>query len=113
MTDDNDNLPPYYVPDDELRPLLEAIGRAVVERLRSRGLTAVVVSYNDEEGQTDVTSYFKSYPQELEELDAVWERLVEVNRLFFDDAVILQHIDEYDGRTEDSYSEHVLTMKAA
>jgi hypothetical protein len=113
MTDDEGDLPPYYVPDDELRPLLEAIGRAIVDRLRSHGLTAVVVSYDDEEGQTHVTSYFKHYPQELEELDAVWGRLVEVNRLFFDDAVILQHVDEYDGCTEDSYSDHVLTMKAA
>lgn len=113
MTCEEDDLPEFYLPDEELRPLLEAIGNAVVERLRTHGLTGVVVRYDDEEGQTHVTAYFKKYPPEsLEELDAIWERLVEVDLMFFDDAVIILGADEYDGCAKDAYSDHVLTKAA-
>jgi hypothetical protein len=108
-----DDLPDYYVPEEELRPRLEAIGRAVVERLRPHGLTAVVVGYDEEEGQTHVTSYFRKYPEDLQEIDAIWGHLSDTSGQFFDEAVLLFHVEEAHGCTSDGYSDHVLTLKAA
>jgi hypothetical protein len=112
MTCEEDDLPEFYVPEEELHPLLEAIGNAVVERLRGRGLTGVVVYYDDLEGQTHVTAYLEKYPKTFEEDDAIWEGLVEVSRRFFDETVIILHADEEDGSAYVS-SDRLVALEAA
>jgi hypothetical protein len=101
-----------YIPEEKLHSLLEAIANAFIERLRALGLTGVVVSYDDEEGRTHVTAYFEKYPQTFEEDDAIGQGFSEVYRRFFDDAVLIFHIEEEDGGPYVS-SDHLVALQAA
>lgn len=108
-----DDLPKYYLPEEELRPMLEAIGNAIVERLGPHGLTEVVVSYDDEEGQTHVTAYFRAFPQTYKETVAIFHEFSEVSRRFFDDTVLIPHVATDDGYSHGTGSAHQLVLKAA
>lgn len=112
MTNEDDHWSQVHVPEEEVRPLLEAIGRAVVEGLRASGVTGVVVTYDDEDGQVHATAFFKKYPQSIEENDVIWRHFSDLTGRFFDQAAVYFHVDETDESTDTGYAEHVLTMAA-
>lgn len=106
MTDE----PEFYIPDEILRPLLTTIGRTLVERLREFGLTAVRISYDEEEGQAHVTAYFPEYPAPRERRHAIIGRFLEVEMQFFDDVVLILHFETDDRRGPAGGSDHALTL---
>ena len=113
MNYEEDHLSEVHVPEAEVRPLLEAIGAAVVDGLRARGLTGVVVRYDDEDGQVHATAFFRAYPQSIEENDVIWGHFSDLTGRFFDEAAVYFHVDESDQCTDTGYANHVLTMAAA
>jgi hypothetical protein len=113
MTYEEDHWSEVHVPEEEVRLLLEAIGAAVVDGLRTRGLTGVVVRYDDEDGQVHATALFKNFPQSLEEHDAIWGHFSDLTGRFFDEAAVYFHLGEADECADAGYADHVLTLAAA
>jgi hypothetical protein len=105
--------PEFQIPDEILRPLLATIGNALVERLREFGLTEVGISYDNEEGQAHVTAFFPEYPVPRERRHAIIGRFLEVEMQFFDDVVLILHLETDDRRLTTDGSDHTLTVKAA